>query len=88
MDMIRSDDMNEKTLKQIADKIEKYLQNNHAYEWHIKIEGTSIAAYYTNVKLFTLVYDEDVEDWYVSGEHLYIDMIVDINKILRGKIYD
>ena len=74
--------MDEKTLKQIADKIEKYLQNDCAYEWHVKIEGASIAAYYTNVKLFTLVYDEDVEDWYISGEHLYVDMIAGINKLL------
>ena len=74
--------MNEKTLKQIASKIETYLQNECAEEWHIKIENSSITAYYANIKIFTLTYDEDVEDWYVNGEHLYVDMIAGINKIL------
>ena len=70
-------------LEQIANKIEKYLQNGSAYEWHVELCGDYIIGYYTNIKVFILGYDEDVEDWYVDGKHLYVDMIGEINKILQ-----
>lgn len=75
--------MSEKILKQIADKINNYLQNDCADEWHIKLEGKIIVGYYTNIKEFTLEFNEEFEDWYISGEYLYVDMIAEINKILQ-----
>ena len=75
----------DKTLKQIADKIEKYMQNDYADEWHIELNGNSIIGYYTDVRVFILDYDEDVEDWYISGANVNVETIVDINKILREK---
>ena len=80
--------MNEKTLKQIANKIESYLQNDHAEEWHVKTKEESLVVYYTNFELFTLTYDEDVDSWYFSGESMDMDMITDINKILKEITYE
>lgn len=74
--------MSEKNLKQIADKIEKHLQNEWAEEWHIKLEEKSIIAHYTNIKIFTLVFDEYVEDWYINGEYINVNMIAEINEII------
>lgn len=75
--------MKETTLKEIVDKIKNYLQNDCADEWHVKLEEKSIVGYYTNIKEFTLVFDEDFEDWYISGEYLFVDMITEINNILQ-----
>ena len=41
-----------KTLNIIAKKIERYLQNDCADEWHVKVEGNYIVAYYTNIRNF------------------------------------
>lgn len=77
--------MKEEILKQIINEIKNYLKNDCADEWHVKlkIEEKSIVGYYTNIKEFVLTYDEDFEDWYISGEYLYVDMIGEINKILQ-----
>lgn len=74
--------MSEKNLKQIANKIESYLQNEWTEEWHVELKEKSIVAYYTNIKIFTLIFDEDVEDWYVSGEYINVDMIIGLMKLL------
>ena len=83
--------MNDKILKQIADRIKNYLQNDCASEWHIELKEKSITAYYTNTREFILDFDEDFEDWYISGNYINIEMITEINKILRevnyAKIY-
>ena len=71
-----------KVLETVASKIEKYLQNDCADEWHVKVEGNYIIAYYTNIKEFSLIYDTEYQDWYISGEDMYVDMITEINKIL------
>lgn len=75
--------MNDKVLMQIANKIKDYLQSDCADEWHINIVEKSIIAYYTNIKEFVLTFDEDFEDWYISGEDLYVDMVAKINEILQ-----
>ena len=77
--------MDEKTLNQIARKIKDYLQGSCAEEWHIEINNNSIIGYYTNIREFILDYDEDFEDWYISGQYINIEMVADINKILREK---
>ena len=77
--------MNEKTLKQIASKIKEYLQESCAEEWRIELNNNSIIGYYTNIREFILDYDEDFEDWYISGHYINVEMVADINKILQGK---
>lgn len=71
-----------KTLDIIAKKIERYLQDDCADEWHVKVEDNYIVAYYACIKRFLLIYDTEYQDWYISGEDMHVDMIADINKIL------
>lgn len=73
-----------KTLDIIAKKIEKYLQYDCADEWHVKVEDNYIVAYYACIKRFSLIYDTEYQDWYISGEDMYVDMIAEINKILAN----
>ena len=74
--------MNEETMNEIAKRIESYLKNDCADEWHVTLVDNYITCYYTDIKEFLLVYDNDYEDWYISGEYLYVDMIADISRIL------
>ena len=75
--------MKEQFFKEITDKINNYLQNDCADEWHVKLEEKYIVGYYTDIKEFTLVFDEDFGDWYISCEYLDVDIVAEINNILQ-----
>ena len=74
--------MNIETLTQIAKKLQKYLQNDYADEWHVQLENEEIVGYYTDIKRFTLKFDDDCEEWNISGEELDLTMVDDISKIV------
>ena len=75
--------MEEKTLKEIIEKIRKYLQNDCSDEWHVELTDNHIVGYYTNIKEFTLTYDDGYLEWYISGEYMNVGMTVEICKILQ-----
>lgn len=84
---IKKDMTNELTvLKMACTKVEKYLQRECSDFWYCKILDNKIHTYWEGHYRFTLEYDDG--DWYISGNDIDIDMIVEINRILEKIKYE
>lgn len=70
-------------IEYIANRVEHYLQVECSDEWHVKIDGNKILAFYTSEKRFELTYDGGFEDWYITGEYLQVEMIGEISIIIK-----
>ena len=70
-------------MEELAKKIEHYLKTDCSDEWHVKIKKGNIVGYYTAYKRFELNYDEDIEEWYVSGNFISVEMISNIFEIIK-----
>ena len=70
-------------MKDLAKKIEKYLKTECSDEWHIQYEKNKIIAFYTSEKRFEIVYDNDFEEWYISGKYILVEMIHEISEIIK-----
>lgn len=68
--------------EKLRKKIEHFLQNVCAEEWHVKLVDNVYICYYTDIERMSISYDTIIEEWYVTGESLSMEMLYDLYKFI------
>ena len=69
--------------EKLRKKIEHFLQNVYADEWHVKLVDNVYICYYTDIERMKIYYDTLIEEWYVSGESISMEMLYELYEFIN-----